>query len=163
MLKRILMIATFLVTVCVSCFAHSMPGSEMVVGGVGIGCNLRYVKSVYGYPMEIRPFNTDGVKGVTYVYSPAFSITGRTSFRDTRPEDELMVVSFKITNGYLATPSGIRVGDHINKVFNLFGSVPSRINYQNRKGYDYSIGSHCMTFYVNNNNIINEIYAGTDW
>lgn len=49
------------------CFAHWLPKSELFVGGVGPGCTLEYVASVYGQPKEKRWFNSDGVRGVTYI------------------------------------------------------------------------------------------------
>ena len=49
------------------CLAHWLPKSELFVGGVGPGCTLEYVASVYGQPKEKRWFNSDGVRGVTYI------------------------------------------------------------------------------------------------
>lgn len=44
-----------------------MPKSELFVGGVGPGCTLEYVASVYGQPKEKRWFNSDGVR-VLHIY-----------------------------------------------------------------------------------------------
>ena len=57
------------------CFAHSYPLSEAYIGGVGPNCTLGYVKSIYGEPKSKRWFNTDGVRGVAYYYSPSYQVT----------------------------------------------------------------------------------------
>lgn len=42
------------------CLAHWLPKSELFVGGVGPGCTLEYVASVYGQPKEKKWFNSYG-------------------------------------------------------------------------------------------------------
>lgn len=44
--------------------------SEAYIGGVGPNCTLGYVKSIYGGTQSKRWFNTDGIRGVAYYYSP---------------------------------------------------------------------------------------------
>ena len=75
-MRKILFIFTICLVYSFSniCLAHWLPKSELFVGGVGPGCTLEYVASVYGQPKEKRWFNSDGVRGVTYIYSPYFSI-----------------------------------------------------------------------------------------
>lgn len=153
------------------CFAHWLPKSELFVGGVGPGCTLEYVSSVYGQPKEKRWFNSDGVRGVTYVYSPYFSITGRTGSRDPRPEGQLIVVGYTLKNNSLSTPSGLTVGIPYATVAGMYGAVKKEYDsYNNRTYYSYDwTDENChyfqpvISFYVDKNNVITEIYVGTDW
>ncbi|MCH4188650.1 MAG: hypothetical protein LKF74_08235 [Megasphaera sp.] len=149
----------------ISCsFAHWLPESETFVGGVGYGCTLEYVKSIYGEPSNKRWFNTDGVRGVTYSYGPLFSVTGRTWDKDQKPEGELTVTGYTLKANNLATPSGLTVGIPYETVANMYGSVPKWTSHDGRTGYIYEF-NHLreMIFYVNSNGIINEIVFGTDW
>lgn len=68
-MRKILFIFTICLVYSFSniCLAHWLPKSELFVGGVGPGCTLEYVASVYGQPKEKRWFNSDGVRGVTYI------------------------------------------------------------------------------------------------
>lgn len=65
-MRKILFIFTICLVYSFSniCLAHWLPKSELFVGGVGPGCTLEYVASVYGQPKEKRWFNSDGVRGV---------------------------------------------------------------------------------------------------
>lgn len=93
-----------------NCFAHWLPKSELFVGGVGPGCTLGYVTSVYGEPMEKRWFNVEQVRGVSYIYNANFSITGRTFNTDPRAEKDLIVVGYSLKNNSLSTSAGLTVG-----------------------------------------------------
>lgn len=145
--------------------------SELFVGGVGPGCTLEYVASVYGQPKEKRWFNSDGVRGVTYIYSPYFSITGRTGSRDPRPESELIVVGYTLKNNSLSTQSGLTVGIPYKTVAGMYGTVKKEYDsYRNKFYYSYDWDDEkryyfqpVMCFFVDKNNIITEIYVGTDW
>ena len=89
------------------CFAHSYPLSEAYIGGVGPNCTLGYVKSIYGEPKSKRWFNTDGVRGVAYYYSPSYQVTGRTWTKNAIPEDEFPVVGYTVKANNLSTPSAL--------------------------------------------------------
>jgi len=145
-------------------FAHWMPREEMYVGGVGAGCTLGYVKSIYGEPKEKRWFNSDGVRGVTYKYSNTFSVTGRTGNQDPRAEDDLIVVGFSLKDSSLSTPSGLTVGIPYETVAGMFGRV-KKSTYNGRISYSYPAPKSLleMTFYVDSKGIIVEIYEGTDF
>ena len=145
-MRKILFIFTICLVYSFSniCLAHWLPKSELFVGGVGPGCTLEYVASVYGQPKEKRWFNSDGVRGVTYIYSPYFSITGRTGSRDPGPESELIVVGYTLKNNSLSTD---RKSTRLNS------------SHDEKRHYFQPV----MCFFVDKNNIITEIYVGTDW
>ncbi len=164
-MKRILIILSLLLLTCpVPALAHWMPRSEMYVGGVGAGCTMGYVKSVYGEPKEKRWFDTDGVRGVTYRYSDTFSVTGRTGSTDPREEEELEVVGFSLKEDSLATPSGLTVGIPYETVAALFGpGEESRLG--GRLSYSYTARNQAveLTFYVDDQGIVTELYEGTEF
>lgn len=164
-MRKILLILGLTILLCQSvAFAHWMPREEMYVGGVGAGCTLGYVKSVYGEPKEKHWFNTDGVRGVTYEYSDTFSVTGRTGNQDPRAEDDLIVVGFSLKDNSLSTPSGLTVGIHYETVAGMFGRV-EKSTFDGRISYSYPATQFPieMTFYVDDKGIITEIYEGTDF
>ena len=164
-MKRILLILSVALLIGQSiAFAHWMPKEEMYVGGVGAGCSLGYVKSVYGEPIEKRWFNSDGVRGVTYIYSDAFSITGRTGNIDPREEDDLIVVGFSLKDNSLATPHGLTVGILYETVEGMFGSV-EKSTYNGRTFYAYEAPNSAveLTFYVDDRGIVTEIHEGTEF
>lgn len=164
-MKRTLLVLSVLLLLCQSAaLAHWMPREEMYVGGVGAGCTLGYVTSVYGEPKGKRWFNTDGVRGVTYIYSETFSITGRTGRDDPRQEAELVVVGFSLKDNSLATPNGLTVGIPYATVSGMFGSVDKH-TYDGRTFYSYDAPNSAveMTFYVDARGIITEIYEGTEF
>lgn len=145
-------------------FAHWLPKSETFIGGVGPGCTMGYVASVYGQPAQKKWFNGDGIRGVSYIYSPYFSITSRAGSNDPRPEAETIVVGYSLRNNSLSTPSGLTVGIPYATVKGMYGKADSISNWNGRKGYNYRFPPMgCMTFYVDSNEIITEIYYGTDW
>lgn len=145
--------------------AHWLPRSETFVGGVGPGCTLSYVASVYGQPAEKRWFNSDGMRGVTYVYSPYFSITGRVWHTYQTPEGDLPVVGYSLTTSFLATPSGLTVGIPITTVTGMYGTASQVITNRNgEKVYIYDMSPmESMVFTVNSQKVITKIYYGTDW
>lgn len=165
LLRRIILVLGLLILLCQGIvFAHWMPREEMYVGGVGAGCTLGYVKSVYGEPKEKRWFNSDGVRGVTYKYSEMFSITGRTGNQDSRAEEDLLVVGFSLKDNSLATPSGLTVGIPYETVVGMFGRV-EKSTFGGRTSYSYAAPKSPieMTFYVDSKGIITEIYEGTEF
>ena len=165
MLRKIILIIGLAVLLGQSvAFAHWMPREEMYVGGVGAGCTLGYVKSVYGEPKEKWWFNSDGVRGVTYKYSDTFSVTGRTGNQDSRAEDDLMVVGFSLKDSSLATPSGLTVGIPYETVAGMFGRV-EKSTIRGRISYSYPAPKSPIeiTFYVDGKGIITEIYEGTEF
>ena len=93
-MKKIFLLATILLSVvsCSTAFANSMPREEMCVGSVGYGCTLGNVKAIYGEPLERRIFDGIDAHGSTWIYSPNFSVTGRTS-GSWQLEEDLPVVN----------------------------------------------------------------------
>lgn len=163
-MKRILMICAFIYTmICSTCFAHWLPESELYVGGVGAGCTMEYVQSVYGQPKEKMWFNSDGVRGVSYIYSDTFCVFARVGADDPTPEGDLPVCGFDLKEGSMATPSGITVGIPYITVAGMFGRVDEEKEYDGRSRYDYPIGMRTMSFYVDKYGVIEEIYLGTDF
>ena len=128
-MKKILLLFTILLLNINVCFAHWMPESETFVGGVGPGCTLGYVKSIYGEPQQKKWFNGDGIRGVAYIYGPLFSITGRTWNNDPRPENDLIVVGYSLKANNLSTPSGITVGIPYSTVSGMYGYEPLTTSY----------------------------------
>lgn len=164
--KGILLVVCFVVMLfssTVACFAHWMPESETYVGGVGPGCTLSYVKSIYGEPDHKSWFNSDGVRGVTYEYGSKFRITGRTGSNDSRAEDDLIVCGYDLKANNLATPSGITVGVPYKTVAGMYGSG-AQLKSGGKVGYSYDFSDmREMSLYVNSDGIIVEIYVGTDF
>ena len=64
------------------CLAHSLPDTEAYVGGIGPGCTLGYVKSIYGEPTNAKRFTSDGVRVATYWYGDGFRVIGRVAVTD---------------------------------------------------------------------------------
>ena len=142
---------------------HSMPREEMYVGGVGAGCTLGYAKLIYGEPMDRDYFCGDGVRVIKYIFTPEFIVTGRTWAGDTRDEEELEIVSFSLRDSSLSTPSGFTVGSSYEKLIEYFG-YGEEMKIGGRRCYIYqAAGSPVeMSFYVDDNDIITEIYEGTE-
>ncbi len=159
----ILLVTVILLTFHSLAFAHSMPREEMYVGGVGAGCSLGYVSSIYGEPREKTEFRSDGVQVMTYVYSDTFSITGQTYAEDLCAEEDLMVVGFSLKDGSLSTPHGIAVGMPYEKAVELFG-YGVWFEAGDAVGYIYPAEGSAveLTFYVDRQGIITEIYEGTE-
>ena len=82
-LKRIVLLLLTMLSILFSatCFAHTMPESEMFLRGVGPKTTLAQVKAIYGEPAGKDEFKGEGVRVVTYVYSPLFKVFGRTYAR----------------------------------------------------------------------------------
>ena len=174
-MKKFILFAAILFLANIStAFANSMPRSEMCIGGVGYGITLGHVKEMYGEPLNKETFTGDGVRGVTWVYDSYFSVTARTSARDTTPEENLTVVAFRLSYNFSPignpdlpkTPSGITVGMNYNDVVKLWGRG-ELIDYDGRTGYFYVPSDSdipmTLTFYVNDADTITEIALGTDF
>ena len=88
-MKRIVLLLLTMLSILFSatCFAHTMPESEMFLRGVGPKTTLAQVKAIYGEPAGKDEFKGEGVRVVTYVYSPLFKVFGRTYAEDTSPDD----------------------------------------------------------------------------
>ena len=68
-LKQIVLLLLIMLSVLFSatCFAHTMPESEMFLRGIGPKTTLAQVKTVYGEPAGKDEFKGEGVRVVTYV------------------------------------------------------------------------------------------------
>ena len=79
-MKRIVLFLLTMLSILFSAtsFAHTMPESEMFLRGIGPKTTLAQVKTVYGEPASKDEFKGEGVRVVTYVYSPLFKVFGRT-------------------------------------------------------------------------------------
>ena len=166
MMKRIVFLCVAVFLLCqTAVFAHTMTEDEMFVGGVGRGCTLGYVESVYGVPADKKEMRGDGIRAVTYIYSPTFSITARTGQNDMRPESELIVVGFSCKDASLRTPSALAVGMPYAAVTERFGAADTVLTDDDgRRMYVYDVyhGAREVLFYVNDNDVITEIAATTE-
>lgn len=165
-MKRILFLCLTIFLLCqTAVFAHTMTRDEMYVGGVGRGCSLGYVVSVYGEPADKEELRGDGIWSVTYIYSPTFSITARGGAKETRPESELRVVGFSCKDAYLKTPSGLAVRMPYSAVVQKFGEATmAKVDSDGRKMYLYDVyyGVQYVIFYVDANEVITEICTTTE-
>lgn len=166
-MKRIILSLLTMLTVMfsVSCFAHTMPESELFLRGIGPETTLAQVKSIYGEPAKKDAFKGDGVRVVTYIYSPLFEVIGRTYAEDTSPEENIKVVGYSVKDKNITTPSGFAAGMPYQAVVKKFGPGEKFTDYDGRIGYIYSFNSGVttLTFYVDKNEIISEINLGTDF
>lgn len=145
-------------------FAHWLPESEMSIGGIGYGCTMGYVKSIYGEPVEKKWFNNDGFRGVRYIYSASFSVTGRVADNDPMPEDELPVKNIYSAASNLSTPNGITCGIPVATLTGMYGKGDVK-NISGRMFYYYLLPdtNRSMTFYVNNYGLISEMIYAEEW
>ena len=163
MKKFILLSGMIFLLIQSTAFAHTMPRSEMYVGGVGAGCDFRFVKKVYGEPKEKIFWSGEGLRVITYVYSPTFSVTGRTFDGYSIPEEKIIITGFSLKEGSLTMPCGLTVGNSYEDVVQKFGDGV-KMNVDSRISYSYAAPNSAveLTFYVNEDNIITEIYEGTE-
>ena len=159
MMKRIVFLCAAVFLLCqTAVFAHTMTDDEMFVGGVGRGCTLGYVESVYGVPADKKEMRGDGIRAVTYIYS-------RTGQNDMRPESELIVVGFSCKDASLRTPSALAVGMPYAAVTEKFGAADTVLTDDDgRRMYVYDVyhGAREVLFYVNDNDVITEIAVTTE-
>ncbi len=150
---------------CATALANSMPREEMTVGGIGYGITLGNVKAIYGEPLERRIFDGIDAHGSTWIYSPNFSVTGRTS-GSWQAEEDLTVVAFTLKDNSLSTPSGLTVGMNYQEVVKLWGRG-ELYDFNGRRGYFYVPSNSdvplTLTFYVDAESTITEIELGTDF
>ena len=134
-MKRIVLLLLTMLSILFSatCFAHTMPESEMFLRGVGPKTTLAQVKAIYGEPAGKDEFKGEGVRVVTYVYSPLFKVFGRTL-------------------PYQAVVKKFGPGEK-------FTDYDGRIGYI----YSFNSGMTTLTFYVDKNDIVSEINLGTDF
>ena len=144
--------------------ANSMPREEMCVGGVGYGCMFSYVKEVFGEPAERRTFDGVDVHGCTWIYSPQFSVTGRTFGNPV--SEEMTVVAFSLKDDSLTLPDGLTVGMSYNEVVKRWGRG-ELYEYDGRRCYFYVPNDSdipmTLSFYVDDAATITEIELGTDF
>lgn len=163
-MKKIFLLAMMIVAASVSTVqANSMPHEEMCVGGVGYGCMFSYVKEVFGEPLERRTFDGVGVHGCTWIYSPQFSVTGRTFGNPV--SEEMTVVAFSLKDDSLTLPDGLTVGMNYNEVVKRWGRG-ELYEYDGRRCYFYVPNDTdipmTLSFYVDDATIT-EIELGTDF
>lgn len=159
------LLLTLILSLCFAlpCLAHSYPLSEAYIGGVGPNCTMKYVQSIYGEPKSKKWTATDGIRSVTYYYSPLYQVTGRTWANHAIPEDEFPVVGYTVKANNLTTPSGITVGVPYSTVAKMYGPGQRYVE-KGRVKYIYSLpNQHEISFTVNKKGIITEIYLGTDF
>ena len=166
-MKRIVLFLLTMLTILFSatCFAHTMPESEMFLRGVGPGTTLEQALSVYGEPAKRDEFKGDGVRVVTYMYSPLFKVFGRTGAMDTTPSEKLKIVGYSLQDRNITTPSGFAVGMPYRAVAEKFGVGEKFTDYDGRIGYIYSFnnGVRTFTFYIDKKDVITEIHMGTEF
>lgn len=164
--RLLVSLCTGISVLCSVAFAATQwfPESEMYIGGVGHGCTLEYVKSVYGEPKEKQWFYNDGVRGVRYVYKPTFSITATVKNDDPTPENKLQVTNVNTKASGPATPNGIMVGIPFQTVAGMYG-MGEKMQYTDRVFYYYKLKdtNRAMTFYVNQSGIITEMIYAEEW
>ena len=146
--------------------AHSMPREEMYIGGVGSGCTMGYVKSIYGEPQDMRYDTLGNILIVRYIYkngSTYFDVVGRALVDPEPVEADIKVVGFSVTDKYLSTPSGFKVGSSYDQIVAKYGPGEKLVN-NGETGYCYSSPNTAVdiTFYVDEKNIITRIYEGTE-
>ncbi|MCR5176974.1 MAG: hypothetical protein K6C05_09025 [Anaerovibrio sp.] len=164
LIKTAIALCVFFVSTSAVALAHWMPESEMYIGGVGHGCTLEYVKSIFGEPQEKKWFNSDGCRGVRYIYNQSYSVTARVKDDDPTPENKLQVTNVNLKGSNLDTPSGLTVGIPYQTVAGMFG-MGEKKQYTDRMFYYYKLENtnRSMTFYVNNFGIITEIIYAEEW
>lgn len=169
-MKKICLTVIFSFMCCCMGFAHSMPPSELVVGGISLGSTLGYVKSVYGKPEQINrsinPIADVHVYRAQYVYGPLLTIAGRTFGNGPKNEKDYNVYELSLKANNLSTPSGIKVGMPYPMVVRLFGKGTYYYNdTTGMSGYVYAMPDSLkeMILYLDENNNIAEIYLGEDY
>ena len=117
-----------MVTLCIPCFALSR--DQAAIGGVGAGCSLEYVQSIYGMP--------DHDSGSSYNYGGKFWVFYRHG----------IVKSVSCSESNLATPAGVTVGMSemvLNDVYGKAGAIQK----QGKKTlYIYPANGVALTFTV---------------
>ena len=134
--------------------AHNMPEEEMAIGGVGYGCTLGYVKSIYGEPQEKKWIRNGELK---YIYSSSFVVIGWRYYPYDQEEDNMAVGGVILSDNSLATPSGFTVGMPYQSVVNAFGEG---IDYNKNGVYHYHPKrkrAYSFCFKVNGQGLITEI------
>lgn len=147
-----------------TCLAHWLPETEYVLGGIGYGCTMGYVRSIYGEPMQKKWFNNDGFRGVQYIYSRDFSVTARVADNDPMPEDDLPVKNVRSALNNICTPTGIAVGIPVTTLTGMYGKGEKK-DYSGRVFYYYKLENtnRSMSFYINNAGFITEIIYAEEW
>ena len=164
-MKRMFVLTSLFVMLLTSAaFAsyNSMPRTAMYIGGIGSGCTVGYVKSVYGEPADKDWFEGEGVRVVTLIYSDTFKVMARTSRSNPADEDDMIVSGFTCTAPSLQTPFSVSVGMPFTKVSGKFGPGRKSTNQQGEEFHYYTSGGVEMDFYVDKNGIIWKIHQGTE-
>lgn len=166
-MKKIFIVALIVLSMlsCSTALASSMPREEMTVGGIGYGITPGNVKEICGEPLERRIFDGIDAHGSTWIYSPNFSVTGRTS-GSWQHEEDLPVVAFTLKDNSLSTPSGLTVGMSYHEVVKRWGRG-ELYDFDGRRGYFYVPNNSdvpmTLTFYVDAESTITEIELDTDF
>ena len=169
-MKKICLTIIFSLMCCCMGFAHSMPPSELVVGGVSLGSTLGYVKGVYGEPQQVKssvnPMGEFQVYRAQYMYGPLLTIAGRTFGNGSKDENDYGVYELSLRANNLSTPSGIKVGMPYATVIRLFGKGTYYHNESTgMSGYVYAMPNSLkeMILYLDKDGNIAEIYLGEDY
>lgn len=146
--------------------AHNLPKDELVIGGIGYGGTLGYVREIYGEPEEIRTYQKKGVKGITYIYSKHFIVSARAKLEENLPDESYPVVGFMVSENSMKTETGIRVGLPFKETIEdkygkglQYKTENDEIFYQ----YQFDNGKTAINYFVNDRGLITKIYMGTDF
>lgn len=117
-MKKIISVLTFVfIFGLISLCSASLSLADCALGGIGIGADAAYVKSVYGEPTKVT--TSRATDWTMYNYGGSFVV----SF----DENKVVNVSTSANNG-IATPAGITVGMKRADVLTVYGT-PTNTGY----------------------------------
>ncbi len=127
------------------CSAKILNADQAAIGGITIGSNENYIKSIYGEPNNI--FKREG-NAQSWFYGDSFII----DFVDGK-------VSSIISSGAngLSTPDGISVGMTKKSLKTKYGNPNHSENYKKRSIQTYEIDENIKMIFVIKNKTISEI------
>lgn len=146
--------------------AHTLPKDELVIGGIGYGGTLGYVREIYGEPEEIRTYQKKGVKGITYIYSKHFIVSARAKLEENLPDESYPVVGFMVSENSMKTETGTRVGLPFKEAIeDKYGKGLQYKTENDETFYQYQFdnGKTAINYFVNDRGLISKIYMGTDF
>ena len=135
--------------------------TSMAIGGVQIGSNEEYVRSIYGKPDRIEynkyadGTNKQGSTIYTYIYGGTFNILFCGNNRIPMQVGEIISTA----NNGITTEAGLSVGDTESKITELYGTENLK-TYHKKDGviqYVYTIGKgfgRAFTVYVKHGEVI---------
>ncbi len=143
---------------------HTLPKDELVIGGIGYGGTLGYVKEIYGEPDEIRTIQKKGIKEVLYIYSKNFKISGKAQVELNLNEADYPVDGFFISTNSMQSDSGIRVGTPFKTIEDKYGAgkkyeTPDKELFYR---YEFDGGKTNINYVVNEKGLISKIYMSTE-